>query len=149
MGAIASQIISLTIVYSVVYSSADQRKHQSSASLTGEFPAQMTSNAEMFPFDDAIMICKWGNVMDYKVSLYDDYCSRNMDRKGKGYLLHLKPLMFFSCLFISCILSIGNDFILFIFIMNIPKYNPIEKYTKYAIHEIYEYTFWYWWQDVV
>ena len=55
MGAIASQITSLTIVYSTVYPDADQRKHQSSASLafyvgnspgTGEFPAQMASNAE-------------------------------------------------------------------------------------------------------
>ena len=33
MGAIASQITRLTIVYSIVYSDADQRKHQSSASL--------------------------------------------------------------------------------------------------------------------
>ena len=33
MGAIASQITSLTIVYSTVYSDADQRKHQSFASL--------------------------------------------------------------------------------------------------------------------
>ena len=33
MGAMASQITSLTIVYSVVYSCVDQRKHQSSASL--------------------------------------------------------------------------------------------------------------------
>ena len=33
MGAIVSQITSLTIVYSTVYSDADQRKHQSSASL--------------------------------------------------------------------------------------------------------------------
>ena len=33
MGAIASQITSLTIVYSIAYSDADQRKHQSSASL--------------------------------------------------------------------------------------------------------------------
>ena len=33
MGAKASQITSLTIVYSTVYSDADQRKHQSSASL--------------------------------------------------------------------------------------------------------------------
>ena len=55
MGAIASQITSLAIVYSIVYSGADQSKHQSSASLafvwgihrgTGEFPAQMASNAE-------------------------------------------------------------------------------------------------------
>ena len=33
MGAMASQITSLTIVYSTIYSGADQRKHQSSASL--------------------------------------------------------------------------------------------------------------------
>ena len=33
MSAIASQITSLTIVYSIVYSDVDQRKHQSSASL--------------------------------------------------------------------------------------------------------------------
>ena len=31
MGTVASQITSLTIVYSTVYSHADQRKHQSSA----------------------------------------------------------------------------------------------------------------------
>ena len=55
MDAMASQITSLTIVYSTVYSDVDQRKHQRSASLafvrgnspvTGEFPAQMASNAE-------------------------------------------------------------------------------------------------------
>ena len=38
MGAMASQITSLTIVYSTVYSDADQRKHQSSASLTFVWP---------------------------------------------------------------------------------------------------------------
>ena len=55
MDTMASQITSLTIVYSIVYSGADQRKHQISASLafvwgiyrgTGEFPAQMASSAE-------------------------------------------------------------------------------------------------------
>ena len=55
MGAMASQITSLTIVYSTVYSGADQRKDQSFAFTglcagkspgTGEFPAQMASNAE-------------------------------------------------------------------------------------------------------
>ena len=56
MGTIASQITSFTIVFSAVYSDADQRKYESSASLalvrgftgeaeTGEFPAQMASNA--------------------------------------------------------------------------------------------------------
>ena len=50
MGAMASQITSLTIVYSTVYSGADQRKHQSSASLAfvGEFTGDWwtASNAE-------------------------------------------------------------------------------------------------------
>ena len=53
MTTMASQITSLRDVYSIVYSDADQRKHQSSASLafmwwpvTGEFPAQMASYAE-------------------------------------------------------------------------------------------------------
>ena len=48
MGRIASQITSLTIVYSIVYSDADKRKHQSSASLAfgGEFTAQMASYTE-------------------------------------------------------------------------------------------------------
>ena len=51
MGAIASHITGLTIVYSTIYPSADQRKHQSSASLTfvrgiHRWPAQMSNNAE-------------------------------------------------------------------------------------------------------
>ena len=51
MGAMASQITSLTIVYSIVYSGTDQRRHQSSASLAfvihrRPVPAQMASNAE-------------------------------------------------------------------------------------------------------
>ena len=49
IGAMASQITSLAIVYSTIYSGADQRKHQSSAS-------HMASNAEMFPFDDFVML---------------------------------------------------------------------------------------------
>ena len=55
MGAIASQVTNLTIVYSTVYSDADQRKHKKfrvtglcawNSPGTGEFPAQMASNAE-------------------------------------------------------------------------------------------------------
>ena len=58
MGAMASQITSLTIVYSSVYSGADQRKKKSklrvtglcagNSPVTGEFPAQMASNVEKF-----------------------------------------------------------------------------------------------------
>ena len=52
MSSMVSQITSLTIVYSTVYLHADQRKHQSFASLafnspvTGEFSAQMASKVE-------------------------------------------------------------------------------------------------------
>ena len=56
MGVMASQITSLTIVYSTIYSGVDERKQTSKlrvtdlcvgkSPVTGEFPAQMASNAE-------------------------------------------------------------------------------------------------------
>ena len=64
MSGIASQITSLTIVYSTVYSDADQRKHQSSASLASvrgihrglvNSPHKWPLTRKMFPFDDGIM----------------------------------------------------------------------------------------------
>ena len=64
MGTIASQSTSLAIVYSIVYSSADQRKHQSSASLAFvreihrgpvNSPHKWPVTRKMFPFDDVIM----------------------------------------------------------------------------------------------
>ena len=51
MATIASQITSLTIVYSTVYSGADQRKHQSSASLAfvwGSHRVPVNSRGECF-----------------------------------------------------------------------------------------------------
>ena len=54
MGAIASQITSLTIVYSIVYSDADQRKRQSSASVAFVRGIHR-DRRKMFPFDDVIM----------------------------------------------------------------------------------------------
>ena len=65
MGAIASQITSLAIVYSTVYSGADQRKHPSFASLTFVWgihrgpvnsPHKWPVTRKMFPFDDVIML---------------------------------------------------------------------------------------------
>ena len=59
-----SKITSLTIVYSTVYSFADQRKHQSSASLTFvrgihrwpvNSPHKRSVTRKMFPFDDVTM----------------------------------------------------------------------------------------------
>ena len=64
MGTIASQITSLTIVYSIVYSGADQSNHQSSASLAFVWgihrgpvnsPHKWPVTRKMFPFDDVIM----------------------------------------------------------------------------------------------
>ena len=65
MGAMSSQITSLVIVYSTVYSDADQRKQQSSASLAfvrgiRRWPANSSHKwpvtRKMFPFDDVIML---------------------------------------------------------------------------------------------
>ena len=64
MGAMASQITSLTIVYSIVHSGADQRKHQSSAlpAFVGGIhrwpvntPHIGPETRKMFLFDDVIM----------------------------------------------------------------------------------------------
>ena len=64
MGTVASQITSLAIVYSTVYSDADKRKHQSSVSLAFvrgihrgpvNFPHKEPVTRKMFPFDDVIM----------------------------------------------------------------------------------------------
>ena len=69
----ASQITSLTIVYSTVYSGADQRKHQSSASLAFvrgihrslvNSPHKGPVTRKMFPFDDVIMF-SWRCVFHY------------------------------------------------------------------------------------
>ena len=54
MGVIASQITSLTIVFLTVYSDADQRKHQSSASLVFGINGQL--RGKMFPFDYVIIV---------------------------------------------------------------------------------------------
>ena len=65
MDSIASQITSLTIVYSTFHSGADQSKHQSSASLAFvweihrwpvNFPHKWPVTRKIFPLDDVIMI---------------------------------------------------------------------------------------------
>ena len=64
MSTMASQITSLTIVYSTVYSGTDQRKHHSSAELAFvrgihrwpvNSPDKGPVTQKMFPFDNAIM----------------------------------------------------------------------------------------------
>ena len=64
MGVVASQITSLTMVYSTVYSGTDRRKHQSSTSLgfvrgihrwPVNSPHKGPVRRKMFPFNGAIM----------------------------------------------------------------------------------------------
>ena len=70
MGETASQITSLTNVYSAFYSDTDQRKHQSSASLAFvrgihrgpvNSPHKWPVTRKKFPFDDVVMqkYVKW------------------------------------------------------------------------------------------
>ena len=77
MGEIASQVTSLTIVYSTVYSDADQRKHQSSASLAFvrgihrspvNSPYKWPVTRKMYPFDDVIMSVLL-SILSYSVML--------------------------------------------------------------------------------
>ena len=79
MGLMASQIIILTIVYSTIYSAADQRKHQSSASLSFvwgihrgpvNYPHKWPVTRKMFPFDVVIMkndLLTDGQLWNYRI----------------------------------------------------------------------------------
>ena len=92
MTTITSQITSLAIVYSIVYSDADQRKHQSSASLAfvwgihrdrefvGNSPGPVNSphkgpaTRKMFPFNDVIMVFRCLQRLQCRRSTQNDNC---------------------------------------------------------------------------
>ena len=72
MVAMAPQITGLTIVYSTVHSGADQRNHQSSASMAFvrgnhrspvNSPRKWPVTRKMFPFYGVIMVCKLGSTI--------------------------------------------------------------------------------------
>ena len=74
MGAMTSQIISPTSIYSIVYSGADQRKHQSSLSLAFvrgihrwpvHSPHKGPVTRKMFPFDDVIMVSDFSGTLSF------------------------------------------------------------------------------------
>ena len=78
MGEITSQVTSLSSVYSTLYSDADQRKYQSSASLAFVWgihrgpvnsPHKRPVTLKMSPFDDVIMPRKWVTPRVYVRSL--------------------------------------------------------------------------------
>ena len=79
MSAMAFQITSLTIVYSIVYSDADQRKHHSSASLAfvrGIHRGAVNSShkwpvtRKVFPFDDVTMFFQASITSMIEMKLY-------------------------------------------------------------------------------
>ena len=128
-----SQITSLTIVYSNVYSGADQRKHQISVSLAFvrgihrwpvNSPHKGPVTRKMIPFDDVVMCC-------YKTCKH----LRNFHRKIKQeYWLNVLQVRFnawttnavlwcISCLFVKeKALKRYKDMLWIYMLMNI-KYN--------------------------
>ena len=91
MGATASQITSLTSIYSTVYSDADQRKHQSSGSLAFvrgihwlpvNSPLKWPVTRKMFPFDDVIIrshdIYRWDRIIFIML-----YCSGSIVKSDR------------------------------------------------------------------
>ena len=84
MRPMASQITSLVIVYSSVYSGADQRKYQNSASLAFmrgihrwpvNFPHEGSSTRKTFPLDYVIMISPVGALSHYWFCVWTDHVS--------------------------------------------------------------------------
>ena len=98
MGAVASQITSLTIVYSTDYSDADQRKHQSSASLAFVWgihrgpvnsPHKWPVTGTMFPFDYVIMITGLSSMCWSRIHLHVLYLLSLFDKKySLNFLKH-------------------------------------------------------------
>ena len=91
ISAIASQITSLTIVYSTVYSGAEQRKHHSSASLAfvpgiHRWPVNSPHKGPitriMFPFDDVIM--------NLVITVFADVLTPNVTRPSASAVLTSK-----------------------------------------------------------
>ena len=95
MTTLASQTTSLAIVYSTVYSDADQRKHQSSASLAFVWGIHRDRwiPRTMFPFDDVIMIVFYPCYILYSGAV----CFVNNKWFSRLCVLHV--LLVFRCLF--------------------------------------------------
>ena len=109
MSSMASQITSLTIVYSTIYSGADQRKHQSSGSVAFvrgihwwpvNSPHKWPVTRKMFPFDEVIMTRNTLHIV-LTVQLRGSYCEHFDDAMYKVLLM-----TYLSCLFVDCLLTL-------------------------------------------
>ena len=108
LGTIAFQITSLTIVYSIVYLSADQRKHQSSALLAFvrgihrrpvNSPHEGPVTRKMFPFDDVIMQMSISHLFEQR---YQSICNLYMLAKCQRHW-HALRICFSLCHHLSTI----------------------------------------------
>ena len=99
----ASQITSFTVVYSTVYSGADQRKHQSSSLLAFvrvihqwpvNSPHRCPATRKMFPFDDVIMYRCTGYQQQWQHSTMPYYIGNQspVNSKVSSLKLYLSPL---------------------------------------------------------
>ena len=129
MGEMASQITSLTIVYSTVYSDADQRKHQSSASLAFvqgilrgpvNFPHKWPVTRKMFPCYDVIM---WWSQSNKR--------SRSFDT-GITHSQHNAFARVLSWYFVTCL---WNEYIItHLLLIDCANYEKkFNRFTKYKI----------------
>ena len=92
MTMLTSQITSLTVVYLIVYSGVNQRKHQSSASLAivreihrgpVNFPHKWPVTRKIFPFDDVIMI----SFVSHQVMLHSHAVFTLNDKPGSHHVI--------------------------------------------------------------
>ena len=96
-------VTSLTVVYSTVYSDADQRKYQSSTSLAfvrriHRGPHKWSVTRKMFPFDDVIMMQYTHVVVFTEVVLHNKHnLVRQNAKKRKQYL--------YSCDMFPCLVQ--------------------------------------------
>ena len=106
MDAIASEITSLTSVYSTVYSDADQRKHQRSASLAFvrgihrwpvNSPHKWSVTRKIFPFDDVIM--KWSRLLDVEVVITGWAVGDEIDNSRRFRWISCHKLLLIPCEF--------------------------------------------------
>ena len=104
---VASQITSLTIVYTTVCSDADQRKHQSSASLAFVLgihrgpvnsPHKCPVTRKIFPFDDVIMLRK-GMTWPHKARA-NNVTTNNKNELEQNHV-HISWDILYACLWTS------------------------------------------------
>ena len=115
MTMLASQITSLMVVYSIVYSGVNQRKHQSSASLAFvreihrgpvNFPHKWPVTRKMFPFDDVIMECGITHTAQQRNHSRQVHKTHTMDMLWEKFQwilpLYMKPISFQSKASVVC-----------------------------------------------